>query len=345
MRVSGYLLAPVLCIFALGVNAMETITGTASYRERIAMPSGVTLEVRLEDVSLADAPAQVISSITVNDAGNPPYTFALPYNPDSIQDGRRYTVRASLRTVDRLLFTTDTHTPVLTKGAGTDVSIILRQVQSPASELRRMIGAFTYFADAATFTECGSSVAYPVAVEGAYPEAERKYLDARAEPMAPAVVVLEGTVTPRAGMEGGMRDMVIIDRVAGFVPGLVCTQAPPDAEVEDTYWRLLSVADAALPRAQGGRDPHIMLNAGTGGFSSTVGCNGINGSYTLDGLTLALDAGPMTLMACPPPLDEIERAWVKGLESTTRIIVTGPTLEMRNAQGETIAFLEAASPP
>ncbi|MDW4551749.1 YbaY family lipoprotein [Defluviimonas sp. D31] len=335
----------VLAFAGLGVNAMEAIKGTATYRERIAMPPGVTFEVRLEDVSLMDVPSKILSTVTLNEAGNPPYEFTIPYNPEVIQDARRYTVRASLRLGERLLFTTDTHTPVLTGGAGNEVAITMVQVQTVSEPPHRMIGEFVYFADAATFAECGTKEVYPVTIEGAYLDAERGYLNAQSEPMAPVAVVLEGEIAKREGTEGGKRDMLVINRLAGFVPGLTCERAMADSDVENTYWRILSIAGDVLENTEIEREPHIILRPSEGAFTSTVGCNTINGSYTLAGSALSLGAGPMTMMACPPPLDEIERAWTQGISSVSKAIVTGPTMELVTAEGMTVAFLEAVALP
>lgn len=46
---------------ATGTQA--AVTGTATYRERIALPPGAVLEVTLEDVSRAGAPAEAIGSV------------------------------------------------------------------------------------------------------------------------------------------------------------------------------------------------------------------------------------------------------------------------------------------
>ena len=341
-----------LFIFAVGLSitggiasAMETITVSATYRERIAMLPGVTFESQLLDVSLADGPAKVLGTVTVNNAGNPPYEVALPYNPAVIQDNRRYAVRASLRMGDKLLFTTATHTPVLTNDADTNASITMVKVQAEAEPTRRLIGEFVYFADAATFTACGSDETYPVAMESAYLDAERAYRDAQAEPGAPAVVVFDGQIAPREGMEGVQRDMVVIERLAGFVPGLTCERALADSDIENAFWRILSVAGAPLAPAEGARAPHIILRSTEGAFTSTVGCNTVNGGYELDGSSLKLQAGPMTLMACPPPLDAVERAWVEGILTVSEAIVTGPTMELRTADGDTVAFLEDVALP
>lgn len=210
-------------------------------------------------------------------------------------------------------FTTDTHAPVFRDGSGTVVSITMVQVQTPVEPSRRMIGEFVYFADAATFTECWTEKTYPVAMEGDYPNAERAYLNAQTEPMAATVVVLDGKPVEREGMEGSMRDMLAIDRLAGLVPGFPCERAMAETDIENTYWRILSIGSKTGEGAEGRREPHLVLRPGEGVFTSTIGCNTVTGSYSLDVPSLNLLAGPVKMMACPPPYDEIERAWTEGI--------------------------------
>jgi putative lipoprotein len=118
-----------------------------------------------------------------------------------------------------------------------------------------------------------------------------------------------------------------------------------DSAVENTYWRILSIAGDVLPKTESAREPHIILRPDMEAFTSTVGCNTINGSYTRAGSALSLRAGPTTMMACPPPLDEIERAWTTGIASVSEAIVTGPTMELLTAEGVPVAFLEAVALP
>jgi uncharacterized lipoprotein YbaY/heat shock protein HslJ/uncharacterized lipoprotein NlpE involved in copper resistance len=104
------------------------VRGTAYYRERIAMPPGAALEVTLEDVSRADAPATTLGQVRLENAGNPPYRFEIAYDPARIDERNTYAVRARLVVGDELWFTTDTHYPVLTRGAGGEVELLLRRV-------------------------------------------------------------------------------------------------------------------------------------------------------------------------------------------------------------------------
>ena len=108
-------------------------TGTATYRERIALPPGAVFEATLEDVSRADAPAEVLGRTRMESPGNPPFKFSIAYDPARIDPSHRYTVRAKVTHEDRLMFTTDTHYPVLSAGQPSHVDMLMRMPPSSAS--------------------------------------------------------------------------------------------------------------------------------------------------------------------------------------------------------------------
>ncbi len=97
-------IAAVTCPALAGV-----VTGTASYRERIALPPDATFEAQLQDVSRADAPALVLGRVRHDPAGQTPFHFKIAYDDQAIKPGHTYAVRAEVRHQGRLLFTTDTH--------------------------------------------------------------------------------------------------------------------------------------------------------------------------------------------------------------------------------------------
>ncbi len=90
-----------------------TLQGTATYRERIALPADAVFEAELQEISRADAPAVVLGRSTLAPSGQPPFRFAIVYDDAAVQSGHRYTVRATIRHQRRLLFTTDRIHPVL----------------------------------------------------------------------------------------------------------------------------------------------------------------------------------------------------------------------------------------
>lgn len=117
---------------------MKNLQGQAFYRERIALPPGAQLSVTLEDVSQADAPSRVIARQDQRLESAPPYPFTLAYNPDDIQAGGRYSVRATIRIDNHLQFTTTQQNDPFVEGVNPEqLSLLLlrtgpKGVQSPA---------------------------------------------------------------------------------------------------------------------------------------------------------------------------------------------------------------------
>lgn len=100
---------------------------TATYRERIMLPPGHVLTVRVEDVSLADAPARVLAEVSQTLEGRgPPYAVSLNVPTARIDPRHTYAARAEIRDpAGALRFTTDTRHSVLTQGASNKADIVL----------------------------------------------------------------------------------------------------------------------------------------------------------------------------------------------------------------------------
>ena len=440
------------------------VTGSATYPGSAAPPPGAVLDVLLEDVSLADAPAIVIATDTQEDLGAPPYAFSLRYDDTEIDARHVYAVRARVTLGDRLLMTTDTHAPVITRDAPMQVDVVMRRVSAPvdgtdrirtapgltlpasftgtmpmasgpgvawhldlwpdqvyhlrqtygdrdstydrgrwhaeparraivlrggreapvsfeilgngdlrmmtpdghpivsdlpynltagpldpAEDVQFLTGMFRYMADAATFTECLTGRTYPVAMEGAYLDAERAYtrLEGR-EPGAPVLALLHGRLAMRPSMEGPDRTHLEIERFLRLDPDWTCattggyTGRQSVAELTNTYWRLSEIAGDAMTPVENRREPHLILHSEeAGGFSATVGCNMIRGAYGTEGDTLSFGDARMTRMACPPPLDAMERALMQALSRTARHRIDDTTLELLDADGERLLRAQA----
>ncbi|HVO84615.1 MAG TPA: YbaY family lipoprotein [Syntrophobacteria bacterium] len=131
MRVGGItwrLSVPALLLLFLSAQeASGQIQGTATYRERIALPPEAVFEATLEDVSRADAPATVVGRVRIDGPGQPPIPFEIPYDQANIDPGHSYSVRGLITVGGRLMFTTDQVNPVLTRGHGSDVALMLRR--------------------------------------------------------------------------------------------------------------------------------------------------------------------------------------------------------------------------
>ncbi|MFS1976587.1 YbaY family lipoprotein [Vibrio splendidus] len=93
----------------------QVISGTVSYRERIALPENAVVTVTLEDISLADAPSTVIATQEfTTDGKQVPLAFELSYDNNKIKANHRYNMRATIHVDGKLRFTTDTIKSVIT---------------------------------------------------------------------------------------------------------------------------------------------------------------------------------------------------------------------------------------
>lgn len=113
MRGLAALLLVLLGWSTFGTVWAGTLRGTATYRERIALPPDAVFEAVLQDVSRADAAAVVLGWARLEPAGQTPFQFEIVYDDADVQPGRRYTVRATVTHRRSLLFTTDRIVPVL----------------------------------------------------------------------------------------------------------------------------------------------------------------------------------------------------------------------------------------
>lgn len=112
-------------------HGMTVLHVSATYRERILLTPGHVLNVRVEDVSLADAPARVLAEHTeALDGRAPPYHVTVGFPTSQINARHTYAVRAEIRDPEGALrFTTDTRHAVLTHGAPATADIVLVAVR------------------------------------------------------------------------------------------------------------------------------------------------------------------------------------------------------------------------
>ena len=109
--------------------ASAKVTGTVTYRERIALPANAQVQVSLQDISRADAPAVVLGEQTITTAGaQVPIPFEIAYDPAAIDQRMTYSVRARITVHGQLMFTSTTSTLVITRGNPTHVEVVVQRV-------------------------------------------------------------------------------------------------------------------------------------------------------------------------------------------------------------------------
>ncbi len=115
-----------------GRSPNAAVSGTVTYRERLALTEGATLIVELRDVSYQDASAPLIARQTIANPGQVPIRFEVGYHRDDIDDRNTYGVSARIVESDgRLAFTNDTAYDVITRGNPRSVDMLLVLVEPP----------------------------------------------------------------------------------------------------------------------------------------------------------------------------------------------------------------------
>lgn len=103
------------------------VTGTLNYDNFVVTP-GCTIEVRLDDVSRADAPATTLAREFISPQASAPIPFTLRYVPSEIDPAHRYVVAARITCGGELQMVTDSAYPVITQGNPSTASLALKAV-------------------------------------------------------------------------------------------------------------------------------------------------------------------------------------------------------------------------
>jgi heat shock protein HslJ len=110
------------------------------------------------------------------------------------------------------------------------------------------------------------------------------------------------------------------------------------AQLENTPWQLVSGKDITL---SAGIVPSAAFSEGT--VFGSNGCNQYRAPYTLDGDSLEIGDASGTLMACPPPADAIEQAYVAALAEVASWAIDGEELVLSDADGNELLRYAVAS--
>jgi heat shock protein HslJ len=113
--------------------------------------------------------------------------------------------------------------------------------------------------------------------------------------------------------------------------------AEPATELAGTSWVLQSYAgaDGATVPATAESSQGSLTFVADGTFNGSTGCNRLAGTYTQDGTSLTMQAGPMTMMACSGAVAEQETAVVAALPEVASF-TSGATLVLQSSDGSTL---------
>ncbi|WP_266170819.1 YbaY family lipoprotein [Dyella subtropica] len=109
----------------------NAVSGTVTLRDAAQLSPQAKLEIKLIDVTAQDAPP--LASKTIDPAASMPQSFELDFNPADVNPADIIIVQAVLTDGDRR-YTAPLQSPVLTKGAASQVSIQLVGEQTPGEK-------------------------------------------------------------------------------------------------------------------------------------------------------------------------------------------------------------------
>ena len=318
------------------------VTGSATYRERIALPQKAVFEASVEDVSRADAASVRIGQVRI-DSPRVPVSFSIPVDASKVQANGRYVVRAQITLDGRLLYTSDTAHPVLGPNSTKQVDILMRRVgDAPAvSEPKRMQGVYTYIADSSLFVDCASGQRLPVAEAGDNAALQSAYAASRPSPGAAMLATVEGRVSTAPPVEAGgaPRTVLVVKRFVAIGAG-PCGTPHSTAVLENTYWKLVLLNGKPVAASERQREPHFILQQQQQRVTGSGGCNRLLGGYTLKDNELSFGRSAGTLMMCPDGMEQ-ERAFLAALAATARWRIVAEQLDLMDAGGATLARFEA----
>jgi uncharacterized lipoprotein YbaY len=110
----------------------SVLSGTVTYRSRIALPPSAVVEVKLQDVSRADAAAITVAEQTIATKGKQvPIPFHLAYDAGKINSRYSYAVQVRILVDGKLRWISTTRNAVLTQGAPTtDIEVVVQPIRS-----------------------------------------------------------------------------------------------------------------------------------------------------------------------------------------------------------------------
>ncbi len=190
----------------------------------------------------------------------------------------------------------------------------------------RLVGAFTYMADAAILVECGSGLQFPVDMSADYRALEAAYL-ATGQAGKPVVVRLKGHLADRPAMEGdGTTLSFVVDSTDRINPEDGCAALRTQDEIATSPWRLVAIeGDSAAIAIPANSSAGLKWNRLDGQLVGNSGCNQFSAPAVLRGTTLVGSEAAGTKMFCEGAMD-VERRFFDLLEAGGALRISADTL-------------------
>ena len=209
-----------------------------------------------------------------------------------------------------------------------------------ASDARKMRGMYSYMADAGWYTDCLSGARMPVAQEGDNAALEAAYSKAKQMRGAPLLAVVEGRVEDRVPMEGNAKRPTLIVEKFISVDAQGCSGPQTTAQLENTYWALMTLHGASMESPKGAREIHFVLHSEGRRVAGFSGCNQMTGSYQLTDAKITFSQMGGTMMACVNGMEQ-EQNFHQLFARVARWKIAGETLQLLDGAGTVLATFES----
>jgi putative lipoprotein len=107
-----------------------SVSGTITYRERMALPDTARVELQILDVTNEDAEPTLVAEKLLETPGQVPIAFSIGYDPRAIDANHTYALRAKIRVGDDLWFGSPFDVRVLTAGNPTRAEVMLDRISA-----------------------------------------------------------------------------------------------------------------------------------------------------------------------------------------------------------------------
>ncbi len=118
----------VVCAPAMAAGQGRHLSGTITYRERIALSPTAVVDIRLDDVTRPASAPPMIARTRIEHPGQVPIAFDLPYDTQLTDPGGRYAVRATISDGGVMLFASMDTVLVITQGHGARADLVLTRI-------------------------------------------------------------------------------------------------------------------------------------------------------------------------------------------------------------------------
>ncbi|MCF6226074.1 MAG: META domain-containing protein [Xanthomonadales bacterium] len=316
------------------------VSGKLSFKADKDLPADAVLILQLNDVSLADAPSDMVATQMILVPGNSsPIAWRIYYPAVGIDTRNSYSVSATIVFDNQVQFRTTSHYPVLTADHGNTLDIEAdAMVASAQAGGETLQGMYNYMADVALFMNCTDGKTYSVAMAGDSISLERAYLELSAGDNAKVWIEVTGSLVEQAGMEGNTTETaLLVEKMMNIDTQKSCASGPSDFGLVGKKWQLFAAPGNDLPVEMDLSQAHLEFTA-EGTASGSNGCNRVNGGYTLNDYEIMI--GPMmsTRKACPGDQAALEKVFMAAFDDIDSYEIKGGVLNLMIAGEPTLQF-------